>query len=143
MIKQISELSNIELNTLIDLWLNVNIETHTYINKDYWKSKQDFVKRELPKADIFVYYNKNEIIAFLGLVDNYIAGIFIEKQFRGFGIGKQLLDIAKENRETLTLSVYKKNVNAIGFYSVQKFNKVKEELDTNTSEIEYLMVWHR
>ena len=143
MIKQINKLSNTELNTLIDLWLNINIETHTYIDKNYWKSNQDFVKRELAKADIFVYYSEKNIVAFLGLVDNYIAGIFISKQFRDNGIGKQLLNVAKEKNEKLILTVYKKNINAIGFYSAQKFKIVKEQVDLNTSEIEYVMVWEK
>ena len=143
MIKQINKLSNTELNTLIYLWLNINIETHTYIDKNYWKSNQDFVKRELAKADIFVYYSEKNIVAFLGLVDNYIAGIFISKQFRDNGIGKQLLNVAKEKNEKLILTVYKKNINAIGFYSAQKFKIVKEQVDLNTSEIEYVMVWEK
>ena len=143
MIKQINKLSNTELNTLIDLWLDINIETHTYIDKNYWKSNQDFVKRELVKADIFVYCSEKNIVAFLGLVDNYIAGIFISKQFRNNGIGKQLLNVAKEKNEKLILTVYKKNINAIDFYSSQKFKIVKEQVDINTSEIEYVMVWEK
>ena len=143
MIKQINKLSNTELNTLIDLWLDINIETHTYIDKNYWKSNQDFVKRELVKADIFGYCSEKNIVAFLGLVDNYIAGIFISKQFRNNGIGKQLLNVAKEKNEKLILTVYKKNINAIDFYSSQKFKIVKEQVDINTSEIEYVMVWEK
>ncbi|WP_407371887.1 GNAT family N-acetyltransferase [Carnobacterium sp.] len=143
MIKQIEKVSNEELDTLIELWLNVNIEAHDYINKDYWISNKEFVKSELPKATILAYYKEKEIVGFLGFMDNYIAGIFIQKGFRGCGIGKKLLDIAKEKSEQLTLTVYKKNRNAIGFYSAQKFKKVKEVVDTNTSEIEYIMVWQK
>ena len=143
MIKQIDKLSNTELDTLIELWLSVNIETHDYINKNYWISNKELVKSELPKANILVYYNEKEIVAFLGFMDNYIAGLFIQKRFRGCGIGKKLLDIAKEQSEQLTLTVYKKNRNAIEFYSAQKFKTLKEVVDTNTSEIEYVMVWQK
>lgn len=43
----------------------------------------------------------------------------------------------------LELSVYKKNKRAISFYLKNNFNKVSEELDPDTNEIDYTMQWEK
>jgi len=49
----------------------------------------------------------------------------------------------KENRDNLTLSVYKKNVNAINFYKKNDFIITSENIDKDTAEIEYTMTWNK
>ena len=49
-----------------------------------------------------------EILDFIGMVDNYIAGIFVDKKYRSFEIGKKLLDYVKSKYDSLSLKVYKK-----------------------------------
>ncbi len=42
------------------------------------------------------------------MMDDYIAGIFVLKDYRAHGIGKQLLQKVQAEYEKLTLNVYKK-----------------------------------
>lgn len=49
----------------------------------------------------------------------------------------------KEQKESLVLSVYKKNTNAINFYKKNNFSIKSENIDKNTNEIEYTMVWSK
>ncbi len=58
-------------------------------------------------------FEKNDIN---GVNNNYIEGIFVDTNNQRYGIGTSLLNKVKENRNNLTLSVYKKNRNAIDFY---------------------------
>jgi putative acetyltransferase len=75
------------------------------------------VKDILPQAEIYVYEDDrtNQINGFIGLTDNYIAGIFVREAIQSRGIGKQLLNYAKEMKSTMSLSVYQKNTRAIFF----------------------------
>jgi len=105
-----------DINDVMKIWENENIKAHKFIPKEYWESNYNFVKDALPNAEIYVYIIKEKIVGFVGLNDNYIEGIFVDTNNQCNGIGTSLLNKVKENRNNLTLSVYKKNTNAISFY---------------------------
>ena len=82
-------------------------------------------------------------VGFIGINENYIEGIFIDTNNQCKGIGTSLLNKVKENRDNLTLSVYKKNINAINFYKKNDFIITSENIDKDTAEIEYTMTWNK
>ena len=55
-----------------------------------------------------------------GLVINTVEGVFVKETMQSKGIGKQLLNHAKEFRSKLKLSVYQENEKAIKFYLREK-----------------------
>ena len=57
------------------------------------------------------------------------------------GIGKALLNYAKDKRSKLLLNVYQKNTRAISFYQREGFEIQNSGLDEATGEKEYVMVW--
>ena len=54
---------------------------------------------------------------------------------------KLLLDFAKSAKGQLTLSVYQKNVRAVKFYQRESFQIQHKNIDKNTGEKEYTMIW--
>ena len=82
-------------------------------------------------------------IRFIGLDQEYIAGIFVSGDVQDRGIGKQLLDCAKEKKRKLTLNVYAQNQRAVRFYQRESFCITEEGVDENTGAKEYLMIWER
>lgn len=78
---------------------------------------------------------------FVGLNDEYIEGIFVSDEMQSQGIGKLLLDFAKEKRMKLHLNVYQKNIRAINFYQREDFEIRGEGLDEATGEKDYEMIW--
>lgn len=132
-----------DINTAAEIWLNSNIKTHSFISEDYWKSHFDSVKELFSQAEVYVYEdkNKNEILGFVGMSDNYIEGIFVKEKAQSCGIGKQLLDYVKAMKKQLTLSVYQKNTRAMKFYQRERFEISENSTDLNTGEKEYVMEW--
>lgn len=132
-----------DINTIAEIWLDSNIKAHSFISESYWKSNFDSVKDMFMQAEIYVYEdkNKNEILGFVGMNDNYIAGIFVKEEAQSRGIGKQLLDYVKELKKQLTLSVYQKNTRAIKFYQRERFEISENSTDLSTGEKEYVMEW--
>ena len=130
-----------DLDTVMSLWLDTNIQAHDFIPQSYWMENYNNVKEMLPDATIYVYENKDVIQGFVGLMDNYIAGIFVEVSCQSMGLGKALLDYIKANHSELTLQVYKKNVRAVTFYLRESFVVSKEQQDENTGETELVMAW--
>ncbi|MGM0169431.1 hypothetical protein IGI39_003747 [Enterococcus sp. AZ135] len=141
MIKLIETISDLNLETISKIWLDSNLDTHDFIEKDYWLKNYPAVKNTFPTAKIYVYYHNDEIVGFLGMIDNYIAGIFISKDFRSLGIGTQLLNDVQAAYSKLALSVYQKNERAYHFYLKHGFKVIKNELDLETNEIELFMEW--
>ena len=132
-----------DINVVMQIWKSENIKAHKFIPKEYWENNYNFVKAVLPNAEIYVYINKGKIVGFVGLDNNYIEGIFVDTNNQCNGIGTSLLNKVKENRNNLTLSVYKKNINAINFYKKNDFIITSENIDKNTNEIEYTMIWNK
>lgn len=125
------------------LWLDTNILAHDFIDSGYWRANFDAVKKMIPKATVFTYEQDGDIRAFIGLMESFIAGIFVSKDFQSKGIGKLLLDHAKEKHGELYLNVYKKNSRAIRFYLREGFIVSTEQADENTGETELIMKWKK
>lgn len=134
-----------DLFVVMQIWLDTNIKTHNFISKEYWTDKYDMVRRVLPKAEIYVYEDNvtNQIEGFIGLADNYIAGLFVKETVQSKGIGKQLLHYAKCVKSNMSLSVYQKNIRAIRFYQREQFVIQSENIDDSTNEKEFIMTWRK
>lgn len=130
-----------DLERVMEIWLESNIDAHSFIDKKYWEDNYEMVKEILPSAEIYLYEENKNILGFVGLMENYIAGIFVEKNFHSQGVGGKLLDWCKSLKRELTLSVYEKNQKAYSFYIREGFQVVEKKIDENTSEIELVMYW--
>lgn len=132
-----------DVDTVAKIWLETNIKTHDFIASNYWKEHYEIIKDIFLQAEIYVYEIEKEIMGFIGLDKEYIEGIFVLDQYQKRGIGKALLNHVKAKKEHLSLNVYQKNLNAILFYQREGFCIQYEDVDKNTGEKEYRMVWNR
>lgn len=128
---------------VMQIWLSGNKDAHPFIPKEYWEANFEMVQDQLLQAEVFVYNMHGEIQGFIGIVDGYIAGIFMDKKYRSLGVGKKLLDHVKSKYPSLSLSVYQKNNRAIAFYFREGFSVLAEKIDEATGEAEYTMVWRK
>lgn len=132
-----------DVDTVAKIWLETNIKTHDFIASNYWKEHYEIIKDMFLQAEVYVYEIEKEIMGFIGLDKEYIEGIFVLDQYQKRGIGKALLNHVKAKKEHLSLNVYQKNLNAILFYQREDFCIQYEDVDENTGEKEYRMVWNR
>lgn len=102
-----------------------------------WRCKRN----DFSGGSVYIDENKNEIQGFIGLDEEYIAGIFVWSEAQSRGIGKCLLDWVKEEKRKLTLNVYARNPGAVRFYQREGFRIAGEDTDEDTGEKEYLMCW--
>ncbi len=139
----VREFQSPDLDEVAKIWLDSNIEAHHFISAEYWKSNFAAVKEMFFQAEVYVYENEEtgHILGFIGLYGDDIAGIFVCRDKRSGGIGKQLLDFVKRRKAKLSLSVYQKNVRAVKFYQKENFRIEREETDRNTQEKEYRMIY--
>ena len=137
----IRELQKADINQVAEIWLDTNVTAHYFISSQYWQNNFELVKELLLQATVYVYEKNQEIQGFVGLNDEYIEGIFVSNEMRSHGIGKALLNYAKNKRNKLFLNVYQKNVRAIAFYRREGFEIQHSCFHEATKEKEYVMVW--
>ena len=124
------------------IWLETNIKAHNFIDEEYWIKNKDVFKKGVEEATVYVYFDE-VVKGFIGLSENYIAGLFVKDTFQNKGIGYALLEKAKETKEFLTLDVYEKNKNAVKLYLKNGFVIEKTFIDKNTNSKTFRMSWKR
>lgn len=139
----IREFQSQDINPVMNIWFQANIDAHPFIHVDYWKSNFEEVKHMISDAEVYISEVNNNVNGFIGLIDEYIAGIFVNKTDRASGIGSELLHTVKMKHAKLSLSVYEKNKNAVRFYEKAGFHIIEKGIDKDTNQIEYTMIWER
>lgn len=135
----IRSLKENDVATLMKIWLSGNQEAHAFIEPSYWEQHIVEVRQQLQEADLFIYETDGEIKGFAGVMEGYLAGIFIVKEYQHAGIGQQLIAEIKKRYPKITLHVYQKNQAAVNFYLKQGFEIVSENVDETTKEMELEM----
>jgi putative acetyltransferase len=130
-----------DVDRIMEIWLEGNVNAHSFIEESYWKNNYKSVRAILPNAEVYVYEVGNEILGFIGMDADYIAGIFVAEGHQGQGIGHQLVD-AMKRKKRLSLHVYEKNNGAVVFYKKEGFCIENYLTEKETGENEYLMVYN-
>ena len=141
----IRKFENLDLDTVMQIWLQANLDAHVFIPASFWRGHFEIVRDMLPQAELYVHENEatRQIDGFIGLTENHIEGIFVVKSARSKGIGKALLEYVKSRKPRLTLGVYQKNQRALAFYRREQFVVQSEGIDEDTNEAEIQMLWTR
>jgi putative acetyltransferase len=131
-----------KLDSVMKIWIDTNIDAHNFIQKEYWINNYDLVKQMLPLADIYIFEENNVIKGFIGVIEgNYIAGLFVKREYQREGVGQKLLDYCKSKYLHLKLDVFIKNKNAVNFYYKNGFKVLDEHFSEETNETEYTMLF--
>jgi len=131
-----------DMDRLLDIWLSASIKAHDFIDASFWQANIESMRDVyIPASETFVIEDSSGVLGFYSLLDNQLAALFVDPAHQGNGFGKQLLDHAKCLRNELSLAVYKENTPSVGFYTSQGFKRVKEQIDEQTGQAEYLMCY--
>lgn len=130
-----------DLPEVLEIWLQGNLDAHSFISPDYWRENQALAARLIPQATVYVSERNGTPEGFLGLTGGTVAGLFVRRDARSAGVGSALLKIAQDLGRTLELCVYEKNTGALRFYRRHSFIPKLRRTDPFTGETELVMVW--
>ncbi|AWV86193.1 N-acetyltransferase [Acinetobacter radioresistens] len=134
--------SSDDFEKLVDIWFEASIRAHHFIPESYWEeNKVEMQNNYLPRSEVYLAEDEQQIYGFIALVENEIAAIFVAPDQQGKGIGKLLISHAKNLRPQLVLNVYQDNKNSIAFYKSEGFEVVQESLETETQSKVFVMSW--
>ncbi|UVL87214.1 acetyltransferase [Pseudomonas sichuanensis] len=103
---------------LLNLWLRSVRATHHFLQaSDIEALLPQLRDVYLPAVELWVAVNAEDCsLGFIGLNENHVEMLFIEPDLRGKGIGRALLDHARNSRNQLSVDVNEQNPEAVGFY---------------------------
>lgn len=130
-----------DLDRIMEIWLEGNLQAHDFVGPDYWTGCLQEVREAIAQADVWVWDENGRVEAFAGMVEHYLAGLFVSGAQRGKGIGGLLLEHIKEQRFPLTLHVYSRNAGAVQFYERHGFGTISEYIDLETGQPEREMIF--
>lgn len=132
-----------DLKRVMKIWYEGNLEAHDFVDVSYWDRNFGFVSRLLPRSEVYVYEIDGYVTGFVGVDEGYIQGLFVDKDYRGQGIGTKLLRYVSELYEKLELHVFENNYGAVCFYENKHFMRIEEQVNEDIGEVEYRMIYLR
>ncbi len=124
-----------DLTKVIDIWYKSSTIAHPFLENDFVeKVKKDMREIYIPKAKTWVYEENNELVGFISMLGNEVAGLFVNPNQQTKGIGTQLVDfVAKLNNE-LEVEVFEKNKIGRSFYEKYGFIFIKNYFDKTSNQ---------
>lgn len=139
----IRKYNEFDLKRVMRIWYDGNMEAHDFIDKEYWDRNFGYVKRALSEAEVYVYEINGYVVGFVGIDEGYLEGLFVDKEYRGLGVGTKLVDYIKEKYDFFTLHVFENNYGAVTFYENRGLIKKEESIHEDLGEVEFLMYYRR
>jgi putative acetyltransferase len=126
-----------DLAELLDLWYRASLIAHPFLSNEFLETeRRDIADRWLPVAETMVYEVDGHVVAFLSMVGNEVGGLFVDPGHQRRGIGRALLDTARQSHPYLELSVFEANNDGRRFYDAYGFKVTGRRIDVQTGEPE-------
>lgn len=115
-----------DLQPLFDIWLSASRVGHPFLNEADLASQGQLVRDiYLPKAENWVAECDGQPVGFIGLLDNFIGGLFVTPAAHGLGLGSRLIEHAASIKGDLDVEIYADNPMAPGFYGRNGFVEIE------------------
>lgn len=122
-------------DTLLAVWAaSATVACPFWTPAMFAQERRDIAEKYLPVAETYVFERNGVVVGFISLLGNEVGGLFVAPQYQGQGIGRALMDWARESRDHLELDVFEANAIGRAFYSAYGFGVARERVDEATGE---------
>lgn len=119
-----------DLSELLDVWYRASLTAHSFLSEEFFETeRRQIAELWLPTAETMVYETDGCVVGFLALMGNEVGGIFVDPDYQGRGIGRALMDAARDSRPFLELDVFELNSIARRFYDMYGFEFVDRHVN--------------
>ena len=114
-----------DLEPLSAIWFEASRRAHGFLGEARLREGRKLIEEVyLPQAENWVALRSDEPVGFIGLIDDFIGGLFVDPSAQGRGIGRALVARALRLKGRLELEVYAQNASARGFYERLGFQEI-------------------
>lgn len=102
---------------LSSIWYRASVKAHDFLGEARLQEQRKLIEDiYLEKAETWVACLDDRPVGFIGLLDRFVGGLFVDPSAQGHGIGRRLIAHALALKSQLMLEVYADNVQACAFY---------------------------
>jgi ribosomal protein S18 acetylase RimI-like enzyme len=112
-----------EISQILEDWAASNREIPLVHNVE---ERADYGRWLLEHTRVTMIHNNSGVVGFLALEKHIIQGLYIKKDFQGFGFGQAAIKFAQKQFEELRLWVFQSNIGAQKFYQRLGFQIVEK-----------------
>ena len=106
---------------------------HDFLPDDFLEAERHAIREQwMPIAETIVHETDGRLDGFLSLIGDEVGAIFVDPVRQRSGIGRALMDAARERRSTLELDVFEANSIGRAFYDSYGFEVVGRHTDEAT-----------
>lgn len=126
-----------DLGELLDVWYRASLIAHSFLSDEFFDTERRLIAESwLPMAETTVYETDGRVVGFLSLIGNEVGAIFVDPDRQGGGIGRALMDHARDSRPYLELNVFEANSAGRRFYAAYGFEFVDRHTNVDTGQAE-------
>lgn len=133
MLYSIRQYTEADLDGVLSSWENASKIAHPFLPEAFLaKERHNIPNIYLPNAETWVADIDGLVVGFIALLGNEVGAIFVEPDYHGSGVGKALMDKAREIHGDLEVEVFSKNSIGRKFYSRYGFKPLIEKVHEAT-----------
>lgn len=122
-----------DLDDLFAAWASATEIAHPFLTQEFLAlEREDIPNLYLPNAETWVFDDGGRVVGFLALIGNEVGAIFVHPSHQRHGVGRQLMDKARELRGELVVEVFKANSIGRAFYAKFGFEIIAEKVHEQT-----------
>lgn len=113
----IARYESADRDAVLSVWLAASRVGHPFLSEVDLATQQALVRDVyLPRAETWVLRRDGRVAGFIGLLDSFIGGLFVDPACHGQGVGRALVAHAHHLKGPLSVEVYAANTGATAFY---------------------------
>lgn len=129
---------------LMAIWHTASQVGHPFLGEAVLQEHYAIVRDEhLVRADNWVAEDGGVISGFIGLIGNFIGGLFVDPAAHRRGIASRLIEHAAARLGALSVDVYEQNASALAFYKLCGFSVVSHKERDDEGRLHPLLTLHR
>ena len=123
---EVSRVKAEDFGRVLEVWEASVRATHDFVLETDIQFFKPIVRDVIPKMPALtcIRDHEHQVLGFLGASDGKVEMLFIHPDWRGQGIGKQLLEHAINTLGATELEVNEQNPQAVGFYLKMSFEVI-------------------
>lgn len=121
----IRKIETSDYQSLILIWESAVLNTHDFLKEEDFNYYKAQIPTYFEHVVLLGYEENGVLVAFMGIAGENLEMLFIHNDFRGKGIGKQLIYHAIKHLEVANVDVNEQNIQAVDFYRHIGFKVLK------------------
>lgn len=115
---------------LVEIGESAVVNTHDFLKKEDFLYYKKRVPSYFPYVSLFGFEQDDKLVGFIGISGGNMEMLFIDNDYRGKGVGRQLVLYAISELDVTKVDANEQNIQAVGFYEHMGFHVVaRSELD--------------